>query len=51
MAAVPNRKTDALLPSQDLVFCGFIFSEGVDDLVSVGLVHLFRIRIALRFWG
>ena len=51
VAAVSNRKTDTLPPSRDLVFCGSICGEGVDALVSVGLVHLFEIRIVLRFWG
>ena len=51
VAAVSNRKTNELPLSQDLVFCDSICGEGVDDLVSAGLVHLFEIRIALRFWG
>ena len=51
MVAVPNRKTDALTPSGDLVFCGSICGEGIDAVVSVDLVHLFEIRIALHFGG
>ena len=51
VAAVSNRKTDTLLLSRDLVFCDSIYGEGVDNLVSAGLVHLFEIRIAFRFWG
>ena len=50
MAVVLNRTTDALPPSRDLVFCDSICCEGVDDLVSVGLVDLFEIQIAIRFW-
>ena len=51
VAAVPNRKTDELPLSRDLVFCDSVCGEGVEDLVSAGLVHLFEIRIALCFWG
>ena len=51
MAAAPNRKTDALPPSGDLAFSGFIYGEGNVAIDSVGLVHLVEIHIALRFWG
>ena len=51
IAALQNRKTDALALSGDPVFSGFICGEGTDALVSVGLVHLFEIWIALCYWG
>ena len=51
MAAVQNRKTDALPLSGDPVFSGFICGDGNDALVSVGLVRLFEIWIALCFLG
>ena len=49
VAAVPDTKTDDLSLSRDIDFCDSICFEGVDKLVSAGLVHLFEIRIALRF--
>ena len=51
MAAVQNRKANTLPPSGDPIFSCFICGEGNDALVSVGLVYLFKIRIALCFWG
>ena len=51
MVAVQNRKIDALTLSGDLAFCGSVCSESIDAVVSVDLVHVIKIRIALRFWG
>ena len=48
MFTVPNRKNETLTPRDDLVFCGSVYGEGIDAGVSVGLVHSFDIRIALR---
>ena len=48
--AVPKRKDDAFTPSENLVFCGFTFSEVV-EAGSVDLDYLFGIRIALCFLG
>ena len=51
VATNSNRKTNELHLSWDLVVFDSICGEGVDDLVSAGLVHLFEIWIALYFWG
>ena len=47
MLDVPNRNTDALSPSEDLVYCGFIYGKGIGADSSVGVVHLFDICISL----
>jgi hypothetical protein len=51
MLAVPNRKMDALPPSEDLVFRGFICGKGIAAGSSVGFVHLFDMLITLRLVG
>ena len=49
--AVPHRNTDKFTLSRDTGFCESICFEDVDDIVSAGLVHVFEIWNALRFWG